>query len=85
LSSVEREYAAEGKLLARIVVEFRQSERRIGEKKRAVGAVHEIVGTVQTLTFILAGEHGDPAVFLHARDPTVAMFVDRQPALGVER
>ena len=62
----DAEDAAEGQLLARIVEELRQAERRIGEVERAVGVVDEIVRTVEPLALVAIGEHGELAVAARA-------------------
>src|SRR5881628_356192 len=81
---LEQEDTAELQLLARIVVELRQPERRIGEIECAVRPVDEVVGAVQPLPFILLGQHGQHAVLFEPRNPPVAVLVDREPPVSIQ-
>src|SRR5271165_465231 len=74
-----------GQLFPWIIEELRQSKWRIGEIQRSVRLVDEIVGTVESLSFIAVSQHGKLAVLLHANHAAVAVLVDGQPSLLVER
>ncbi len=78
-------HAAERQLLARIVVELRQAEWRIGEVDGAIRRVHEVVRTVQAFALIAVREHCLAAVRFDAHDAMVAVLVDRQSALRIQR
>src|SRR5579871_7033200 len=76
---------AERQLLARIVEKFRQSERRIGKVQGSVRPIHQVVRAVEPLTFVLVCKHGQRSVFFEPRYAVVAMLIDRQAVLGIER
>ena len=77
--------AAEWQFLARIVGELRQSKRGIGEVQRAVRFVDEIVRAVQSLAFEAIGKDGQRTGLFQTADAVVAMLVDRQASIAVER
>src|SRR5205823_1425291 len=85
LAVLDAEDAAERQLLARIVVDARQPERWVGEVERAVRAVDEVVGAVEALALVAIGEHRERAGALQASDAAVAVLVDGEPPVAVER
>src|SRR5262249_5455880 len=72
-------------LLAWIVEELGQAERRIGEIQSAVGAVDQIVGAVEALAFVAVGQNRDDAVLLETHDAPASVLVDGEPAVAIER
>ena len=62
-----------------------QSEGRVGEVERPVGAVDEVVGRVQPLALVAVRQHRDVAVRVDADDAPVAVLADRQQPGGRER
>ena len=56
LGLIEGKHAAVGKPFTRVVVGFRQTERRIAKEERSVGAIDEIIGTVEPLAFVAVGQ-----------------------------
>src|SRR5687768_13292022 len=81
---MEREHTAVGELFARIVIKFGQAKGWIGKKQRAVRAIDEVVRAIEPLTVVTICQDPRFPVFSHAGDPTIAMFVDREPALRIQ-
>src|SRR6266481_5175881 len=79
------EDTAVGQFFSWIVEELRESERRVGEIQRSVGLVDEVIGTVEPLSFVAVGQHRKLPVLFHANDPTIAVLVDGEPSLLIER
>jgi hypothetical protein len=52
LAVVEGENTFKGQLLARILMKLGQPKWRIGKKQSAIGAIHQVVGTVQALALV---------------------------------
>src|SRR5271157_4811759 len=74
-----------GQLFPWIIEELRQSKWRIGEIQRSVRLVDEIVGTVEPLSFIAVSQHRKLTILLQANNATVAVLIDGEPPLLVER
>src|SRR5262249_60586771 len=55
----------------------------IGEPDRAVGLLHDVVGAVEALAVIVAGQHGDRAIVLPAGDPPRPVLAADQASLPV--
>src|SRR5688572_2431293 len=81
----EPEYARERQLPAWIVGELWQAERGIGEVKRTIGLVNEVVRAVQASAVEPVRQNRQRARLLETGDAAIAMLVDRQPAFAVER
>ena len=84
LPFIESKHAAIWKLFTRVVVRFRQAERRIGNKQRTVRSVNEIVGAVEAFSFEAIHENRQRPIFLHTCDASVAVLIDGQSSLRVE-
>src|SRR5215831_6730504 len=84
LAVVNRKNAAKRKLFPFVVEKLRQAERGIGEEQRSVGAINEIVGTVQSLAVIPVCDYRERAVRLEPCNAPVAMLADRKPPLRIE-
>src|SRR5437016_13591876 len=81
----QAEDTAVGQLLARIFEEFRKTERRVGEIQSSIGTVDEVIGAVQALALISIGQDGQLPVLLETRHTAVAVFVDGESLLRIER
>jgi len=78
------ENAAERQFLARVVEKLWQSERRIGEVKCAIAAIHKIVRAVQPFAFKFVRKDGELATGLDTYNPMVSVLIDCQPSLWIE-
>src|SRR2546422_7590294 len=72
-------------LFSRVVEELGQPEGRVGEIERPIGPVNQVVGAVEPLSLVAVGKNGQRSVRLEAGHAAVAVLVDRQPALRIER
>lgn len=64
---------------------FRKPERRICEVKYAVGAIDEIVRTIEPFALITIRQHRNLAIILQPTDAVITVLVDCQSPLQVER
>src|ERR1051326_7924324 len=71
-------HAAVRQFLARVVKEFWKAEWRVGEVKRAIGLVDQIVRAVEPLAVVMIGQDRKLPIFLHADNAAVAVLVDRE-------
>src|SRR5262249_44675205 len=78
------ENPAEWQLLSRIIKHFWQPKWRIGEIKRAIGLVDQVVRTVQTFALIAICHHGEISVFFDAHNTTVSVLIDGESPLIVQ-
>src|SRR3954451_7635157 len=81
----EAEDAAIRQFLARVVEELWQGKGWVGEKERAIRAIDKIVWAVQAFAFVAIRENRELAIFLKARDTTIAVLIDGDATLIVER
>src|SRR5215469_2422845 len=80
----QAKHTAVGQFLSRIVEEFGQAERGVGEVQRPVRPVNEVVRAIEPLPFVAVSQYRQDAVLLETRHPTIAVFVDREATLSVQ-
>src|SRR5205823_845828 len=77
ISVLHRKDATERQLLARIVKELRQTERRIGKVECPVAAINKIIRAIETLALEFICKDDKLAVALQADDAAVAVLINR--------
>src|SRR5262249_31326818 len=92
LTCQERELAifpsvhpAEGQLLARIVEELWQTKGGIGDVQGAIRLVDQVVRAVEPLALVAVGEHGFTAIAFQPDHAAIAMLIDGETSLRIER
>src|SRR5581483_11432263 len=70
---------------ARIVEKLWQAEWRIGEIKRAIAAINEIVGAVEPLAFKFVRQHRQSAIGLEAHNATIPVLVYGEATFPIKR
>ena len=64
---------------------FGKAKRRISKEQRAVRSIDKIVWTVEPLALITVSENGLRAIFLVMHDAMIAVLVNRESSLRIER